>query len=251
MTISSITHTSNWTKAYSVGWGDLLRATSLVVRVWKHKDLIFHIGQKQKMSWFFHVNQGSNQQPPVMMPPAAGALSSNAHYPTISSNTLDTANTAGQGWLCTQSSSSSPSLADFPSVPQGLVPPSLENLSCTSLKSAAGREPLPLSYVTLQEQRCVLSWFLSWSTAQRERFLQDLLGKAVPGKVCTLLESLNTLQVKDSPPNIFECQLRLWTQWFESWNEEERNSFLHILEEREPIFVAHFYRGVAGTAGRD
>ncbi|XP_024291876.1 uncharacterized protein C14orf119 homolog isoform X2 [Oncorhynchus tshawytscha] len=203
------------------------------------------------MSWFFHVNQGSNQQPPVMMPPAAGALSSNTHYPTISSNTLDTANTAGQGWLCTQSSSSSPSLADFPSVPQGLVPPSLENLSCTSLKSAAGREPLPLSYVTLQEQRCVLSWFLSWSTAQRERFLQDLLGKAVPGKVCTLLESLNTLQVKDSPPNIFECQLRLWTQWFESWNEEERNSFLHILEERDPIFVAHFYRGVAGTAGRD
>uniref|UniRef100_A0A8C7K7M5 Chromosome 14 open reading frame 119 n=1 Tax=Oncorhynchus kisutch TaxID=8019 RepID=A0A8C7K7M5_ONCKI len=148
------------------------------------------------MSWFFHVNQGSNQQPPVMMPPAAGPLSSNTHYPTISSNTLDTANTAGQGWLCTQSSSSSPSLADFPSVPQGLVPPSLENLSCTSLKSAAGREPLPLSYVTLQEQRCVLSWFLSWSTAQRERFLQDLLGKAVPGKVCTLLESLNTLQVQ-------------------------------------------------------
>ena len=148
------------------------------------------------MSWFFHVNQGSNQQPPVMMPPAAGALSSNTHYPTISSNTLDTANTAGQGWLCTQSSSSSPSLADFPSVPQGLVPPSLENLSCTSLKSAAGREPLPLSYVTLQEQRCVLSWFLSWSTTQRERFLQDLLGKAVPGKVCTLLESLNTLQVQ-------------------------------------------------------
>lgn len=96
-----------------------------------------------------------------------------------------------------------------------------------------------------------MSWFLSWSTAQRERFLQDLLGKAVPGKVCTLLESLNTLQVKDSPPNIFECQLRLWTQWFESWSEEERNNFLHILEERDPIFVAHFYRGVAGTAGRD
>uniref|UniRef100_A0A674DDI8 Uncharacterized protein n=1 Tax=Salmo trutta TaxID=8032 RepID=A0A674DDI8_SALTR len=100
------------------------------------------------------------------------------------------------GWLCTQSSSSSPSLADFSSVQQFLVPPFLENLSCTSLNSAADREPL--SYVTLQEQRSVLRWFLSWGTAQREPFL-----------------SLNTLQVKDSPPNIFECQLRLWTQWFE------------------------------------
>lgn len=58
-------------------------------------------------------------------------------------------------------------------------------------------------------------------------------------------------KVKDRLPNIFECQLRLWTQWFESWGEEERNHFLHMLEERDPVFVAHFYRSVAGTAGRD
>ncbi|XP_034144291.1 uncharacterized protein C14orf119 homolog isoform X1 [Esox lucius] len=201
------------------------------------------------MSWFFHVNQDSKQQCPGMVPLAADSLSSSTHYPHTRSNTLDT--TAGQSWLCTQSSSLSPSMADFPPAPQCLVPPSLENLSCTSQNLAAGRDPLPLSYVTLQEQRCVLSWFLSWTSAQREQFLQDLLGKAVPGKVCTLLESLNTLQVKDSPPNIFECQLRLWTQWFDSWSEEERNSFLHILEERDPVFVAHFYKCVAGTAGMD
>lgn len=41
----------------------------------------------------------------------------------------------------------------------------------------------------------MLSWFQGWSASQRERFLQDLLGKAVPGKVCTLLDSLSTLQV--------------------------------------------------------
>uniref|UniRef100_A0A3Q0RCP3 Chromosome 14 open reading frame 119 n=1 Tax=Amphilophus citrinellus TaxID=61819 RepID=A0A3Q0RCP3_AMPCI len=102
------------------------------------------------------------------------------------------------------------------------------------------REPEPISYVTLQEQRCVLSWFQGWTAAQRERFLQDLLGKAVPGKVCTLLDSLSTLQVKDKLPNIFECQL-----------QEDRNHFLHMLEERDPEFVSHFYRSVAGTAGRD
>uniref|UniRef100_A0A3B4WCB8 Chromosome 14 open reading frame 119 n=1 Tax=Seriola lalandi dorsalis TaxID=1841481 RepID=A0A3B4WCB8_SERLL len=112
-------------------------------------------------------------------------------------------------------------------------------------------DPEPISYVTLQEQRCVLSWFQGWTATQRDRFLQDLLGKAVPGKVCTLLDSLNTLQVRDRLPNIFECQLRLWSQWFESWREEERNHFLHILEERDPVFVAHFYSSVAGTAGRD
>ncbi|XP_058499595.1 uncharacterized protein C14orf119 homolog [Solea solea] len=146
-----------------------------------------------------------------------------------------------------------PTTDDFPSAPQGVVssPPSLENLSCTSPNAGQVRQPEPISYVTLQEQRCVLSWFQGWSAIQRERFLQDLLGKAVPGKVCTLLDSLSSLQVKDHLPNIFECQLRLWTQWFESWGEEERNHFLHILEERDPQFVSQFYSCVAGTAGRD
>lgn len=32
---------------------------------------------------------------------------------------------------------------------------------------------------------------------------------------------------------------------------EKRNHFLHMLEERDPDFVTHFYRSVAGTAGRD
>lgn len=136
-----------------------------------------------------------------------------------------------------------PSSQDFPLAPTA---PGRENLSCNPPK-----EPEPISYVTLQEQRCVLSWFQGWNTAQRERFMQDLLGKAVPGKVCTLLDSLSTLQVNDDLPNIFECQLRLWTQWFVSWEEEERNHFLHILEEKDPAFVALFYRGVAGTAGKD
>ncbi|KAJ8336531.1 hypothetical protein SKAU_G00377510 [Synaphobranchus kaupii] len=142
-------------------------------------------------------------------------------------------------------------LAQFPSVPKATAPPSLEDLSCSSAGVGVDVGPAPLSYVTLQEQRCVLSWFQGWGIPQRERFLQDLLSKAVPGKVCTLLEQLNTMQVQDHPPNIFECQLRLWSQWFESWSEEERNTFLHILEERDPIFAAHFYRSVAGTAGRD
>lgn len=97
----------------------------------------------------------------------------------------------------------------------------------------------------------MVSWFLGWGPSQRECFLQDLISKAVPGKVCSLLEHLNKLQVKDCPPNIFECQLRLWTQWFDTWSEEERNAFLTKLEEKDPIFVAQFYRELAGTAGRD
>ncbi|MGH0169564.1 UNVERIFIED_CONTAM: hypothetical protein FKN15_059750 [Acipenser sinensis] len=108
-----------------------------------------------------------------------------------------------------------------------------------------------LSYITCQELRCVLSWFESWGPVQRERFLEDLVSKAVPGKLCSLLGGLSLLQVRDRAPSIFECQLRLWTQWFETWSEEERNEFLRQLEGVEPAFVARFYQEVAGTAGKD
>ncbi|KAL1280708.1 hypothetical protein QQF64_015308 [Cirrhinus molitorella] len=133
----------------------------------------------------------------------------------------------------------------------GIVPQSLEALSCTSLNTCAREDSVPLSFVTLQEQRCVLSWFIGWNAVQKQRFMEDLISKAVPGKVSSLLDQLNTLQVNDRPPNIFECQLRLWTQWFDSWSEEERNAFLNSLEEKDPPFVAYFYSRVAGTAGRD
>ncbi|XP_040027769.1 uncharacterized protein C14orf119 homolog [Gasterosteus aculeatus] len=199
------------------------------------------------MSWFNHVSQGLNQQQPHPIDggrlAATDVLNSRLRGPAEGSPTMATHHWTG---------STTPSPGDFPPAPQGVYsPPSLGNLSCAPPSAGRLREPEPISYVSLQEQRCVLSWFQGWNAAQRERFLQDLLGKAVPGKVCTLLDSLSTLEVKDRLPNIYECQLRLWSQWFESWGEEERNHFLHILEEQDPVFVGHFYRSVAGTSGRD
>ncbi|XP_057714449.1 uncharacterized protein C14orf119 homolog isoform X2 [Corythoichthys intestinalis] len=196
------------------------------------------------MSWFNYVSQNSDHQ----------------QFPTESSRMSATDGLCApyrSGLWGAPMTVASPAVATqertgFASTPQGVsCPPTLENLTCGSPSGGQVTEPVPISYVSLQEQRCVLSWFQGWSGSQRERFLQDLVGKAVPGKVCTLLDSLSTLQVKDRLPNIFECQLRLWSQWFESWGEDERNHFLHILEERDPMFVAHFYNCVAGTAGRD
>ncbi|XP_017572556.1 uncharacterized protein C14orf119 homolog [Pygocentrus nattereri] len=195
------------------------------------------------MAWFHHALQEASQQQPSSM--KNFMANNHAFLESNLSAVAPAASSEGPSLLTS-------SITDFPRVSQDVVPPSLGQLSCTSsLNMRGSHDPLPLSYVTLQEQRCVLSWFLGWGPPQRERFLQDLISKAVPGKVCSLLEQLNTLQVKDRPPNIFECQLRLWTQWFESWSEEERNAFLNSLEEKDPTFVSHFYRGLASTVGRD
>ncbi|XP_004698531.1 uncharacterized protein C14orf119 homolog [Echinops telfairi] len=111
----------------------------------------------------------------------------------------------------------------------------------------------PMSYITSQEMKCILRWFASWSGPQRERFLQDLVAKAVPGKLQPLLDGLEQLSMSGAnrPPCIFECQLRLWDQWFRGWAEEERNEFVRQLEVSEPDFVAKFYQAVAATAGKD
>lgn len=144
-----------------------------------------------EMSWFNQVNQGSHPQQPAEI---------QSFVP--SNSTCNPPNGPGVFYTLTSgaglSTSPSPSPSyDFPSAPRaGASPLRLENLSCAAQSSDHVQDPPePISYVTLQEQRCVLSWFQGWSSSQRERFLQDLLGKAVPGKVCTLLDSLSTLQV--------------------------------------------------------
>ncbi|XP_016365514.1 uncharacterized protein C14orf119 homolog [Sinocyclocheilus rhinocerous] len=196
------------------------------------------------MAWFHQALQGSGQPDGSMMPPTVEDLS----HSQVSKHTITQLGMSdGRGW----STLPPVSITDFPPASGGIVPQRLEALSYTSLNVGSREDSVPLSFVTLQEQRCVLSWFLGWNAVQKQRFLEDLISKAVPGKVSSLLDQLNTLQVNDRPPNIFECQLRLWTQWFDTWSEEERNAFLNSLEEKDPTFAAYFYSRIAGTAGRD
>lgn len=164
------------------------------------------------MSWFSQVSQGPYQRQAAdgqqfTAPNILGSPSNPASLP------------AGAATPATQSSSGagrpSPGQFDLPSAPQGAAsPPSLENLSC----AGQDRQPEPISYVTFQEQRCVLSWFQGWNDSQKERFLQDLVGKAVPGKVCTLLDSLSTLQVL---PALLQVNMH-----FLSWHFKKKKFFV-------------------------
>ena len=46
------------------------------------------------------------------------------------------------------------------------------------------------------------------------------------------------------PPSIFECQLRLFGQWFSGWSDEERNVLINKLESFDPVFVSKFYERI-------
>ena len=47
--------------------------------------------------------------------------------------------------------------------------------------------------------------------------------------------------MSDRPPSLFECQLRLFGQWFEKWSVEHQNLLVEKLELLDPAFVASFY----------
>eukprot|EP00061_Rhincodon_typus_P000659 g12349.t1 len=100
-----------------------------------------------------------------------------------------------------------------------------------------------------QEIRCVLHWFSGWSSCQRRTFVAELVKRAVPAKVCCLLEGFGGLALSDRPPSLFQCQLRLWARWFDGWTEDQRNELLAGLEELAPEYADRFYQELASTAG--
>ncbi|CAB1350698.1 unnamed protein product [Coregonus sp. 'balchen'] len=110
--------------------------------------------------------------------------------------------------------------------------------------------------------RCKMPWFFHVSQGSNQQPCPAT--HTIPTSVASHWTQLTLLDRVDSahgparlhPARQTFCQyhrvqcLPAWRTYL-SWSEKERNSFLHILEEKDPIFVARFYRGVAGTAGRD
>ncbi|XP_002132021.3 uncharacterized protein C14orf119 [Ciona intestinalis] len=99
----------------------------------------------------------------------------------------------------------------------------------------------------VREITCVIHWFQTWNQFQKGVFMTDLVSKAMPNKVDLLLDQMNGMNVNDRPPNIFECQLRLFGQWFEEWTINQRNYMLEKLESFEPTFVSEFYTRINQT----
>jgi len=49
---------------------------------------------------------------------------------------------------------------------------------------------------------------------------------------------------EQQPPSIFECQLRLFGQWFNTWSDDERNYLINKLETFDPVFASKFYEQI-------
>ena len=107
------------------------------------------------------------------------------------------------------------------------------------------RNPLTyrMSYSpTEKEIQCVVHWFQGWSQLQKQDFLKDILDKAIPCHMDALFDSMKTMNVDDKPPSIYQCQMKLFNQWFESWAQADRSVFMIKLREVNSAFVDEFER---------
>ena len=101
-----------------------------------------------------------------------------------------------------------------------------------------------------KEMQCTIHWFKLWNPPQKDLFLNDLVTKAVPENLCALFTGLESMSIRAETPDIFHHQLRLFSQWFLSWTDKERNAFLMRLEVIDPGFIERFSQCVASTAGQ-
>jgi len=91
---------------------------------------------------------------------------------------------------------------------------------------------------------------MNWTRAQQDEFMTDLVHKAVPNKLITIVDSMNCMAVDDDEQTMFACQLRLFSQWFSAWTDDQRNSFLGRLSDVDTTFVDMFNSKIAATSGQ-
>jgi len=96
----------------------------------------------------------------------------------------------------------------------------------------------------------VIHWFANWTHSQRDEFMTDLVNKAVPHKLLTIVGSMSSLGVSDCEQTVFACQLRLFGQWFSAWTDDQRNSLLEQLSNVDTSFVDLLNCKIAATAGQ-
>lgn len=111
----------------------------------------------------------------------------------------------------------------------------------TDVKPAFGRGPPG----KLEQLQYLLEWFQEFSSLQKEDFLHILTDKYSQCNLSTFPESLGSLQVGDRPPSIFQCRMKLFTEWFNNWSDEEKAELLIRLKMSDKNFMMKFEEIVA------
>ncbi|CAL4147476.1 unnamed protein product [Meganyctiphanes norvegica] len=106
---------------------------------------------------------------------------------------------------------------------------------------------MPQQYTTGDQVRYLCEWFSSWSEMQREDFIPILAQAYFPkDHINGLLGGISDLSVGSRRPSLFDCQVKLFHDWFVNWTDAERTRLLEYLRETDPEFMAQYEKKVSG-----
>ncbi len=100
-----------------------------------------------------------------------------------------------------------------------------------------------------QQMNYFLAWFNQWSDLQRKDFVTVLAAKM--SKHSELNGGIDSLNLNDNdntkkPPSIYECQVKLFRDWFVHWSEDQREYLLLRLKDIDSEFHAKYEAHVSG-----
>ncbi|XP_024082672.1 uncharacterized protein C14orf119 [Cimex lectularius] len=104
-------------------------------------------------------------------------------------------------------------------------------------------------YVPSKEMqlRYLVEWFKEFSDMQKSDFLPVLVqrfgNKSYVNGLLPAMEAIGNLE--DRPPNLFQCRVKLFTEWTETWGNEEKQTLLNHIKSIDPNFSAKYDKEVS------
>lgn len=96
--------------------------------------------------------------------------------------------------------------------------------------------------------RYITQWFQEWGDMQRNDFLPVLVDEFhSKNNMNGLVSSLDSTNLKDRPPSIFQCRIKLFKEWCENWNSAEKEQLIGELRAIDADFIEKYEQYVNGT----
>lgn len=87
----------------------------------------------------------------------------------------------------------------------------------------------------------LVQWFMEYSEMQKDDFYNILKETYSRQDVNGIANSVDNLELNDRRPSIFQCRMKLFREWYATWNEEEKTEFLARLGRMDEKFMEKFY----------
>merc|ERR1711874_117444 len=81
------------------------------------------------------------------------------------------------------------------------------------------------------EASCVMAWHSQWTEHQRQRFRTTVAQlESGPNEEDLLFGMTGLGLLQGEGPDMFECQLKLFSGWWRKWPDEEKRNLLKTLQ---------------------